>query len=141
MQTACFPHANLDCNHNVIVTEYVDFWRQLLEADGVVSAEEAAALQVLSDRLRAVSPSALTQQWAKARVQAGLVSGQVKGALKDGANWTKNRFPASAVPAVDLPAAASQIHRAASTAGRRAEESVARLAGLAKERINKLKSR
>lgn len=62
MEAAGFLHANPDCNHSAITSEYVEFVRQLLETDGAVSDAEAAALALLKDNLGTAPPSALTQQ-------------------------------------------------------------------------------
>lgn len=139
LEAAGFLHANPDCNHSAIAKEYVTFVRELLEADGALSAEEAAALMLLETTLSTAPPNSLAQQWAKAKFQAGVVSGQVKGALSDATDWTMEKIHTSVGTSVDAVQVLSQARRKAASIGRRFEDSVSRLTRSARERLGKRK--
>ena len=126
-EAASFLHANPDCNHEAIAREYVEFLRDLLETDGTLTVEEEAALVLLSERLMTAPPSSLSQQWTKAREQAGAVADQVKDAVTGAAQWTREKLPTPAVPSVDTAEVVARVQDSAKAVGRQVGAAVDQL--------------
>jgi hypothetical protein len=126
-EAASFLHANPDCNHEAIAREYVDFLRDLLETDGTLTVEEESALAMLAERLMSAPPSSLSQQWTKAREQAGAVADQVKDAVTGAAQWTREKLPTPAVPSVDTAEVVARVQDSAKAVGRQVGAAVDQL--------------
>lgn len=141
MEAAGFLHANPDCNHATIAKEYVEFLRELLEADGALNSDEEAALRLLSEMLTTAPQSPLTQHWLKAKAQAGVISGQMKGAITDAAQWTKDKMPSPALPTIDPAEAIDRVQVTAKAVGRQVGESVNHLSKSTRDLFDKIKRR
>ena len=126
-EAASFLHANPDCNHEAIAREYVEFLRDLLETDGTLTVEEESALAMLAERLMSAPPSSLSQQWTKAREQAGAVADQVKDAVTGAAQWTREKLPTPAVPSVDTAEVVARVQDSAKAVGRQVGAAVDQL--------------
>jgi hypothetical protein len=140
-EAASFLHANPDCNHEAIAREYVDFLRDLLETDGTLTVEEEAALAMLSERLMTAPPSSLSQQWTKAKEQAGVVADQVKDAVTGAAQWTREKLPTPAVPSVDAAEVVARVQDKTKAVGLRVGEVVDRLSRSTGNLFDKLSRR
>ena len=88
-------HSNPDCNQKVMISELLDFMRQMLEAGGPLSTEEERALEAVAGSLRRAPNSELTQAWASAKSKAGDAAGQFKRASMEAADWTADRLPSA----------------------------------------------
>jgi len=126
-EAASFLHANPDCNHEAIAREYVEFLRDLLETDGMLTVEEETALAMLSERLMSAPPSSLSQQWTKAKEQAGAVADQVKDAVTGAARWTREKLPTPAVPSVDTAEVVARVQDKTKAVGRQVGAAVDQL--------------
>jgi hypothetical protein len=113
-EAASFLHSNPDCNHAEIAKEYVEFLRELLETDGALTADEQAALDMVSTRLRTAPDGPLMQHWMTAKEQAGLVSDQVKETLVDAAQWAKENVTSRVTVPFDTSKAVDRARDTAS---------------------------
>lgn len=69
-ERSVFLHANPDCNHAAIATDVVQSLRQMLEAAGPVTPQEAAALDEVATLLTQAPPGELAKAWTLARHRA-----------------------------------------------------------------------
>ncbi|MCO5975403.1 TerB family tellurite resistance protein [Ideonella oryzae] len=69
-ERSVFLHANPDCNHAAIAADVVQSLRQMLEAAGPVTPQEAAALDEVAALLAQAPPGELAKAWMLARHRA-----------------------------------------------------------------------
>jgi hypothetical protein len=79
-ERSAFLHANPDCNHAAIAADVLQSLRQMLEAAGPITPDEAAALDEVAALLAQAPPGELAKAWVQARQRAqtagaGLVQG------------------------------------------------------------------
>jgi len=88
-ERSAFLHANPDCNHAAIAADVLQSLRQMLEAAGPITPDEAAALDEVAALLAQAPPGELAKAWALARQRAqtagaGLVQGLGQGLSQGG---------------------------------------------------------
>lgn len=103
-ELADFLHANPDCKHQVIATEFSGFLREMLASAGPLSPAEEAALTAVSDLLHSVPRRKVAMLWAEAKGNITPVGSR----LAEGASRAADRIQSALPSAQDVRASAAR---------------------------------
>lgn len=92
-ELADFLHSNPDCNHLAIADELSQFLRQMLEANGELSAQEEVTLGLVMTTLATAPAGEWSKAWLNAKSRAGDTAGRLRQSATKAAEWAQQNMP------------------------------------------------